>query len=373
MARNNHACPDKVGTLPALGSGNSKYSVNNWRHTWFNGTDLSRNELLHSSARESFSPNSDSMDDMLQFYPRHETLVSEVSQQLDLKIGTVALTPGSDAALRAICLYYAKATGGRGTVLLQDPNYPAVEQTATKLGLHLDRIRIRPDQLEDHESELISAASTCRNAMIYVSVPNGPLGGALSAAQLDTLADISADQNHLLVIDSCYQAFNGDLRDHLQKSRRNTIVVQSLSKSHGLAGARVAILRCESALLDQLDVGHLEHAVSTFSLANAAGRLRQTSTFEAIWSEISSERSYAHDLLAASGLNPIPSGGNFLSVATPTRTTAKRLHDELLCSGYKVKLFSEVAGLENFIRFTIAERELNRSFLGHLRAAVSKI
>lgn len=352
-------------------AGFCEYPVERWRHSWFDGIDLSRNELIHSLVDREIPLELPAPSAMVRFYPRHERYVAELSELLDLTANGFSVAPGSDAALRAVCLYYAQISEGLGTVLCQYPNYPAVEQTAIKLGLRVHQVSIDPERWGDQVADLMTAAVTHSNAMIYVSVPNGPLGGALTESQIDLLAAVSVERKHLLVVDSCYQAFNGDLIAHLRRPRENTVVVQSLSKSHGLAGARVAIVSCLPALLNRIDLGHLEHAVSNVSLAMAVQRVRHTAFFEKVWAEISTERSYARAAMRKAGLTPVWSGGNFLSVATPSPVNAEKIAEEMLSAGYRVKVLGEFPGLGKYFRFTIAEQQVNHDFIAQLDAAVS--
>ncbi len=304
-------------------------------------------------------------------YPNLVDAVAVIATHLGLAPQELLLTPGSDAALRLICRHYLRSRPAGGRLLLQHPNYYAWEQSAALLNLEIERVRW--SDISTPGRELIAAANRRRGALIGVSVPNGPVGGCLSSSELDELIDTVRRRGHLLTIDGCYQAFNGPWTEQLRRRGEQILVVQSLSKSHGLAGARVGVVAGHPELVEQLAESRLEHAVSWAALAMASAVLESTDDFEAIWDDIRASREAAAAKLRRAGLEVLPSGGNFLSfrVGTPTRAAAaaRGMSDR----GYRVKHLADDAGFSDCLRMTIQDRPATQEALDDLLDVIASI
>ncbi|MFE2409320.1 aminotransferase class I/II-fold pyridoxal phosphate-dependent enzyme [Kitasatospora sp. NPDC059408] len=350
------------------------------RHAFFDrrGHDarlnLSSNELVHPAAERlldavarEFTP------DLLRQYPRSRSTIDTLSAYVQCDSDELLVTPGSDTALRLVCAYFARRTAGRGEVILQHPNYAAWTETADLLGLSLRPVATTGLDLDAQAGALIEAAAASRGALIAVSVPNGPIGGRLTGEQLDRLAELARERGHLLVIDSCYQVFDGPLTAQLARRGGNVLVVQSLSKSHALAGARVAVLCGETGLLAQLAAVPLEHAVSAPALLALRVAIDQHDRFEAVWRELREVRAGAAAEVRSWGLPVAPSGGNFLSLRLPSAAAAGRATGALSDAGYRVRDLSDLTGLAGWLRFTIADTATIERFLPVLKSAVEQV
>ncbi len=169
---------------------------------------------------------------------------------LSLHPDEFALTPGSDAAVRLIVRQHARGSGG--PILLQEPNYAAWEQEAAAHGLTVHRATAPLADPAEQGTRLLSLATATEGGVIAVSVPNGLTGGCISDDDLAKLARLAQERYYLLVIDACYQAFRGQVSVQFAKRGGRVLVVQSLSKSHGLAGGRLAVMAGDPGLIARL-------------------------------------------------------------------------------------------------------------------------
>ncbi|WP_329576574.1 aminotransferase class I/II-fold pyridoxal phosphate-dependent enzyme [Kitasatospora sp. NBC_01250] len=336
--------------------------------------NLSSNELIHPAVERLLDAVAREITPgLLRQYPRSRAVVDALSAYLHCDGDEFLVTPGSDTALRLVCGYFARRTGGRGEVILQQPNYPAWTETAALHGLPLRPVPTTGLDQDAQARALIEAAAGSSGALIAVSAPNGPIGGRLTGEQLDRLAELANERGHLLVIDSCYQVFDGPLTAQLERRGANVLVIQSLSKSHALAGARVAVLCGPTALLAQLAAVPLEHAVSAPALVALTVAIDQHDQFAAIWRELREVRTEAADRLRSWGLPVAPSGGNFLSVQLPSADAAARAAGALSRAGYRVRDLSGLTGLAGWLRFTIADTATTGRFLPVLGSVLEQV
>lgn len=302
-------------------------------------------------------------------YPVTAAHIAEIAGHFGLVPDGMLLTPGSDAAVRLLCDHYAARTAA-GELLLQYPNYPAWEQAAAQRGLRVRRIS---GDAAEQADRLCTAARNLRNALIAVSVPNGPCGWSLPGAHLTELALIARERGHLLVIDSCYQAFAGEVTEQLRRCGGPVLVVQSLSKSHGLAGARIGLLAGEPALITELAAGQLEQTVSGPTVQVAVALLAHAAELREIWADIASVRDHTAAELVQLGLSSMPSGGNFLAVRTGGTHLASGLIVAMSQRGYRIRDLSDIDGLAGHVRFTIGDATTTAGAVEALRSVLASL
>ncbi|MFC7616345.1 aminotransferase class I/II-fold pyridoxal phosphate-dependent enzyme [Actinokineospora soli] len=199
-----------------------------------------------------------------------------------------------------------------------------------------------------------------------MSAPNGLSGGCVGDAVLDGLAELARERRHLLVIDACYQAFHGPLTARLARRGGPVVVVQSMSKSHGLAGARVAVLAGEPALVAALGAAPLENAVSATAIAVLLNALDHDAEFRAIWAETCRTREAAQERLAGWGWAPLRSRANFVTTPLPAGLASGDVVAGLSAAGYRVKDLHGLPGLADCIRFTVGDAGVVDPFLDAL-------
>jgi histidinol-phosphate/aromatic aminotransferase/cobyric acid decarboxylase-like protein len=324
--------------------------------------NLSSNELISSRVADVHRVVlCDLVPESLVRYPVTADRATRVAQYLGLPSDEMALTPGSDSALRLICQYHV-CRGGT-TVLLQDPNYIAWEQSAASSGMALERVTAPRGDPAVQGAKLVDLAARTTRALIAVSVPNGLSGGSIDDADLRKLADLARERDHLLVIDSCYQAFAGPLDAHFERRGDEVFVVQSMSKSHGLAGARVAVTAGSARAIAALGTAPLEHAVSDMALRALLNAIDHHAEFAAIWDEVRGSRELASSRLTGAGWEVLESDANFVTAAPPAGLSSALIVAQLSGAGYRVKDLDGMPGMANCIRFTVGDARTTIPFL----------
>lgn len=335
--------------------------------------NLSSNELGHplvldvlGDAWSSLSP------DQARRYPRGAQDVEEIGRHFGLDSSEFQLTPGSDCALRLICARAKDLFPDGPRLILQYPNYPAWEEAAQHHGIPVHRIGPLRGDVTQQVELLVSAARFAPPGLIAVSVPNGPVGWGMDSDALDALQAVARDRGHLLVIDACYQVFAGPLGSALARRGDHVAVVQTLSKSHGLAGARVALLATSADRLAVIGSASLEQAVSGPSLALATAVLRREDALATVWSEIVRARTEAAERVSAMGFEPLPSQANFLSVRIGPDVDG--VIGRLDARGYRVRSMQGLGSyLDGCLRFTVTSEQECREFLEALEQVARRV
>lgn len=319
--------------------------------------NLSSNELLHPGLAPLLRAGLAAFDAAeLGHYPDFGVGARALAPLLGAAEDAMLLVPGTDAAIRMIVRLLAEGSPSPQALLLQYPNYYAWEQAASRVRCRLLPIGWRSP--EEQGETIRAAARLHRNALVAISFPNGPIGGGMTLDDVDLLAEVCAERGHRLLLDLCYSAFDRDLPPLIGRWAQHVLVIQSLSKSFGLAGLRIGVVAGDRATIALLADERLEHCVSTPALAIARHIAGQRSALEGIWDDIARERDAMARALAALGFAPIPSRGNFVTFRTGERLAAARLAGAMSARGYRIKHFDGVAGFEDCLRMTVGHADL---------------
>ena len=251
-------------------------------------------------------------------YPEPHPL--ELAARLATLYGTLAnwVLPGrgSDEAIDLLTRAYCHA--GSDAVLITPPTFGMYAVAAGIQGAGVIEVPLRPEQGFALQPAAVLAALTPQVKLVYLCSPNNPTGNLFDRAAVLSLADRLAGRA-LLVLDEAYVEFAGQpsLVSELA-SHPALVILRTLSKAYGLAGARcgallahpevIALLRkvIMPYALTQLTIEAVFRTLEPESLAVAAQRV----------AEIRAQRERLATALAdlPGTLRVWPSAANFLLV-----------------------------------------------------------
>ena len=189
-------------------------------------------------------------------------------------------------------------------------------------------------------------------ALTIVANPNSPSGTSAPNAELTELA---RRVSGVLVVDEAYAEFADQSALDLVKQSDRTIILRTLSKSHGLAGLRLGFGIADPRLLEGLTKVKDSYNVGAVAAHVGAAAIRDTAYTRAIVERIRASRASLRDQLTALGFRVWPSQANFL-LARPADGDARRLYDELKARHILVRYFAE-PGLSDKLRITVGTDE----------------
>lgn len=206
---------------------------------------------------------------------------------------------------------------------------------------HLDPIEIGSHQLE-------SMADTCD--IVLVVNPDNPSGHLIPAPRLLDLHARLSSRGGWLIVD---EAFIDPIPEHSLAShagQAGLIVLRSLGKFFGLAGARVGFVLAPAALRDALD-----RLLGPWCLNGPAREVARVALLDEQWqhanrSLLKHQSERLSSLLSATGFTTGHGCALFRVIDTPQ---AKTLHDTLARQGILVRLFERPMRL----RFGLPSKE----------------
>ncbi|MEW5973309.1 MAG: threonine-phosphate decarboxylase CobD [Pseudomonadota bacterium] len=250
--------------------------------------------------------------------------------------GCVSLLPvgGSQAAIQALPLLRPACRVG-----IISPGYAEHAQAWRRAGHEV--APLAPEDIPFKLDEL---------DVLLIINPNNPTGHAFDPARLlDWYARLAA-RGGWLVVDEAFVDVTPECSLAASCPKPGLVVLRSLGKFFGLAGARVGFVLAEPALLEAL-----RERLGPWSIAHPSRHVARLALQDAPWQASARERltldsTRLAGLLAAHSLAPHGGCALFQWVKTPE---ADRIHDELAWRGILVRRFDNPASL----RFGLPENE----------------
>jgi histidinol-phosphate aminotransferase len=146
---------------------------------------------------------------------------------------------GSDESIDLLVRGFCRA--GVDNVIICPPTFGMYAVAARIQGAEVREV---PLLSRDYSLDTTAVLAACdaRTRIVFLCSPNNPTGNAMDPAAIERLLNALADKA-LVVVDEAYIEFSGDASLTVALARfPNLVVLRTLSKAYGLAGARVGSL-----------------------------------------------------------------------------------------------------------------------------------
>jgi histidinol-phosphate aminotransferase len=157
-------------------------------------------------------------------------------------VPTEKLLPGrgSDESIDLLVRGFCRA--GVDNVVICPPTFGMYVVAARIQGAEVREVPLLPQRGFALDTKGVLAACDANTKIVFLCSPNNPTGNAMDPAAIEQLLVTLATRS-LVVVDEAYIEFSGDasLTGVLEKYP-NLVVLRTLSKAFGLAGARVGSL-----------------------------------------------------------------------------------------------------------------------------------
>jgi histidinol-phosphate aminotransferase len=206
--------------------------------------------------------------------------------------------------------------------------------------------------------------------LVYICSPNNPTGNQFDR---DVVLEILESlKDHLVIIDEAYVEF-GDYSIISQVNKYdNVIVLRTLSKAFGLAGARIGYLAANEQFTEVFRSNiQSPYPLNTMSLKIATLLLAKKNYITQTINLIKRERYRIYQQLKEfKDLNIFRSNANFIFFETYLKyiPILKQLHKE----GIRVKAFGNMDGYTGCMRMTIGTSDMNDMFLRSVGTAIKQ-
>jgi histidinol-phosphate aminotransferase/imidazoleglycerol-phosphate dehydratase/histidinol-phosphatase len=262
---------------------------------------------------------------------------------------------GSDDAIDLLIRAFCRP--GVDSVAIVEPTFSAYAQFARVQGAAVISARLSNDFAFDPDA-VLAAIGDAAPKLLFLCTPNNPTGTAIEASDIRRLA--AALPETLVVIDEAYGEFSSAL-SFAPEASGNLVVLRTLSKAYGLAGARVGCAIADReiiALIAKVSPPYPLPAPSISAALDALGPERMPIHAERVKRLLSNRDSLAAQLSEVAEIERIRVGGNFLflEVADPA-DLARRL----AAAAVRVRFRPNAA--PGGVRITVGTEAENRAVL----------
>ncbi len=272
---------------------------------------------------------------------------------------------GSDEAIDLLTRAFVRP--GVDEIIISPPTFGMYQVCADIQGARVVRVPLIAANEFAYPFAAVRAAVGETTRLIYVCTPNNPTGDVVPRAGILELVDAVRGQA-LVIVDEAY----GEYADTPSLAadvagRDNLAVLRTLSKAHGLAGARIGTLIADPSVIALCRKLMAPYPLPT-PCVEAALRVLTSGSLAATDQRVAAtvaERARLADRLAAlPGVRGIyRSQANFLTV----RVAAPRaLHAALLARGIVVRDVSHQPGLADALRISVGTPAENDALLAAL-------
>jgi histidinol-phosphate aminotransferase len=272
---------------------------------------------------------------------------------------------GSNEVLQTLLLAYGGA--GRCAAMFE-PTYALHSHIARLTGTQIVVGERRADYTVDTDAAIALVAEYAPT-IVFVCSPNNPTGTVETAESVRALLDASSG---LVVVDEAYGEFAPESAIGRVRDDDRLVVIRTYSKVWSMASLRLGFAVAPAWVVDEL-----EKVVLPYHLA-AATQLAGTIALEfgaemtARVEQLVSERErLARELDAIAGVQPVPSGANF--VLFRAEGDGHTLWQAMVDRGVLVRDFSRWPRLTDCLRVTVGTPGENDAFLAALREASEEV
>jgi histidinol-phosphate aminotransferase len=263
---------------------------------------------------------------------------------------------GIDLLFRALC------EPGRDNVITVDPTYGMYAVCAEINGVERRSVLLNQDFKLDPDAVLTAVDEQTK--LIFLCSPNNPTSNSFDREAIKKILD---GVSCLVVVDEAYIDFSrAPGLISLMRERWNLVLLQTLSKSWGLAGIRLGMLLAQADLVTYLSKVKYPYNINSLTI-DAALKTLENVDQSSIWiKKILEERNHLETQLKALPFvrKIFPSDANFLLVKVENPGA---VYGFLLNLGIIVRDRSSVPLCEGCLRITIGTPEENRTLINALK------
>jgi len=293
-------------------------------------------------------------------YPevRPKRLQHELARRFGCAPDELLVTRGSSEAIDLIIRTFCRA--GVDDIVTHAPSFSMYRHYARVQGASVSEVQTSAEQDFRIDVEALLAECGPTTRLVFVCSPNNPTGTLLPVADLEELLR-GRSESSAIVVDEAYIEFAGvPSVTALLERHANLLVLRTLSKALGFAGARCGAVIGRSEVIGMLNAVQAPYALATPVVECVEDALRNTAAAAASVDRIVTERERLNRQI--SGFDFVtkvwPSAANFLLVEFEDAAAVMR-H----CEGRKILLRHFGGDLAQCLRISVGSTAENDRLL----------
>jgi histidinol-phosphate aminotransferase/imidazoleglycerol-phosphate dehydratase/histidinol-phosphatase len=270
---------------------------------------------------------------------------------------------GSDDAIDLLTRAFCRP--GVDSVAIVEPTFSAYAQFARVQGAAVISAHLTDDFAFDPDA-VLAAISDAAPKLLFLCTPNNPTGTAIDASDIRRLAAALPDT--LVVIDEAYGEFSS-APSFAAEARGNFVILRTLSKAYGLAGARIGCAIADPEIIEliaKVSPPYPLPAPSISAALDALGPERMPIHAERLKRLLTDRDALAAQLSEVTEIERVRVGGNFLFLEV---TDPADLARRLAAAAVRVRFRPNAA--PGGVRITVGTEAENRAVMAVFGIALS--
>jgi histidinol-phosphate aminotransferase len=275
-----------------------------------------------------------------------------------IPVSMIGVGNGSDQILDLILSNFASK---QTKVLTSNPTFGFFEERCKLYSIPMIALPFSNDMKLD----IKEFTKQSKNAdILYLDSPNNPTGFQFSKNDLQKLVK---SFDGLVIIDEAYADFGAYSLASFVKSQNNLVVVQTVSKSFGLAGLRLGYFMASKQFTEAFNkVLQYPYPLSTLTIESGILALEKPQEMKDAVQIIKQERTRIIETLRKyNAFEVFDSEANF--VLFDAHGSYSRVYTALSEQGISIRKLGKIGKHEGCLRVTIGTKEMNSRFLLAIR------
>lgn len=288
--------------------------------------------------------------------PLQKILKMKISEIKNISVDNIFIGNGSDEAIDLLFRIFCEPY--QDNVIICPPTYGMYEVSANINAVEILNVPLNKDFQLDIDK--ILSVQNINTKLLFLCSPNNP-----TANNLENIAFLFKHFKGIMVIDEAYIDFSNQTSFIQQISKNPRVVVlQTLSKAWGLAGARVGLAFANPTIIEQFNRVKPPYNISLVNQQVTLEKLSKIDIYQNQVNEIVNQREWLSlQFLAFSWVKKIyPSQANFLFIEVEN---AYKIYDFLLNQGIIIRNRHTV--MTNHLRITVGTTEENQKLIKTLK------
>jgi len=327
--------------------------------------DFEEGLLLDANENSLGAPFDD--DQQLHRYPDplQKKLRSLIAEWRGVRTENVFTGVGSDEGIDL--LYRIFCQPGKDRVLTVPPTYGMYGVSANIHDIEIDKVLLEKESFQLRVEQILDAV-TPQTKILFLCSPNNPTGNTFNEKRIQNLVEKFPG---IVIIDEAYIDFSEqDSWAPKVAQYPNLVVLQTMSKSLGLAGIRLGITYAQQDIIQYMMKVKAPYNINKLTAQKAIQGLKNWETVRFKIDAIKKERSQLADKLNQLDAvqNIYPSEANFLLVKIDD---ARTLYDQLTQRDIIVRYRGNEPHCNSCLRITVGTPDENERLISALQDLTS--
>ena len=292
-------------------------------------------------------------------YPNKDLLINSLANFHDISTENIAITDGSEMALKYIFESFGKPGSNFVSVF---PTFEMYGVYANMYGLNHKKVDVSRD-FDIDVSQLLTCIDE-NTSIVSLLNPNNPIGRPYTDEEFRLLAEKTKAVGALLIIDEAYHYFYKGTQLPLLQEYDHIIITRTFSKLFSIAACRIGYAVSSPKIIKMINNARPTFDTNSIAVFFANELINNKELTQKLINIELEGRNYLLSELDKLGYEYVYQGGNYITikVKTDANMVAERLLKEknisIKISGYDI--------LKNYIRVTTGHIKYMKLFVENL-------